>query len=350
MNTVTKSIIHFILKTALVISPVLAAASLWYVIEDPYKVLRHYDCYLPDPDENPLRLGLNKEMITINNLNDRLAEGRIYDAFIFGSSVSCYYDALSWVSLADSTGSAKPYHFDSSNESLLSLADKFEYLDRKDIAIKYALIVLDPVIMSKDKPDGPAEMETPMLDNSILNLARFHYNYFRAATNADFLKSWIPAQVNGKPYYGGRNMIFETQPIVHDPLTNQETIPQWDYMISQSPEKYYARHRLIESPDSVTTSDSAIDSRKADALRRVARIIKKHGTDYRIIIGPNRLKKALNPLDLQQMEEIFQACRIHDFSSSMAGMLECDTMLYDNVHYRPAFALHMMQTAYDSNR
>ena len=51
MNTTARSIIRFMQRTVLVASPPVLVALLWYICTDPYKVLRHYDCYLPDPTE-----------------------------------------------------------------------------------------------------------------------------------------------------------------------------------------------------------------------------------------------------------------------------------------------------------
>lgn len=60
MNAVTKSILRFMLRSVAVVLPVVAIAVGWYVMTDPYKVLRQYDSYLLDPVENPVRVGINK--------------------------------------------------------------------------------------------------------------------------------------------------------------------------------------------------------------------------------------------------------------------------------------------------
>ncbi|MDE7025806.1 MAG: hypothetical protein K2O88_08000 [Paramuribaculum sp.] len=346
MSAVTRSILLFMLKAVAVVLPVVAVAVAWYVNADPFKVLGHYDCYLPDPVKYPVRVGINKGLITVTNFHDRLAEGRNYDAFIFGSSVSCYYDARTWASLADTTGLAGAYHFDSSGETLTAMADKVRYLHSIDQPIRYALVVLDPIIMAGDNTSGPAVVNPPQLHKSLCERIKYHYTFFRAATNADFFKSWIPYLLTGKAYANGRNLLFEPQPIVYDPAVNQEAIPQWDSVISVDPQAFYAEYPLIPSPDTVTVSPAVITPVKAEALRSIAEVFAAHGTDYKIIIGPNRNKVALNPADLQLMRQIFVPECVYDFSADMAYELECDTMLYDNTHYRPAYALRLMLRAY----
>lgn len=347
MDNITKSILKFIIKSLAVTLPVIAIAIMWYVATDPFKVVRHYNCYLPDPIETPVRVGINKGLITLTNFNDRLSEGYSYNAFIFGSSVSCYYDAVSWAHLADSTGKARPYHFDSSGESLMAMADKVEYLDRTGQPIDYAMIVLDPIVMSANQKDGPSDINPPQLMSGLIEFLKYHYIFFRASTNADFFKSWIPAMLTGKPCNNGHNRVFEPQPIVYDPLINQESLPQWDSIISANPVQFYSLYPLVPSPNSITINDVVLTTDKIEALHRIERVFTKHNTDYHIIIGPNRRKVVINPVDLDTIINCFSAPnRIHDFSLSKAHILESDTLLYDNTHYRSTLALWLMQEAY----
>lgn len=346
MSTEEKSILRFMLRAFLVVGAAALPLVAWYLWADPYKVLRHYECYLPDPVGNPVRVGINKGMVTFANYLDRRAEGRTYNAFIFGSSVSCLYDADEWAALADSTGGAHPYHFDSSGETLLSLADKVEYLSSHNQPVDYALVVLDPLIMANDNASGPALVSAPQLHKSLRERISYHYTFFRAATNADFFKSWIPFKLTGRRYANGRNLVFEPQPIVYDPVTNQETLPQWDSLIVNHPEQFYGEYPLDAWPDKATEIAPVLTAPKADALRRVASVFDRLHTDYHIIIGPNRRRETLNSADLRLMQQIFGSERVHDFSASMNSGLECDTLLYDNVHYRRPFASRLMRLVY----
>lgn len=350
MSSTDRSILRFILRTVLTAAPPLLLLIIWYVCADPYKVLRHYDCYLPDPTEYPARIGMNKGMVTVNNFADRLAHGYSYNAFIFGSSISCYYDADVWQQLADTSGRARAYHFDSSSESLQSMADKVEYLDRLELPLDFALVILDPIIMGGDEPDGPAFASPPQLQKSLTALIRWHYTFFRAAANADFLKSWIPARITGIPVQNGRNMIFEPQPIVYDPVANQESLPAWDSLISNNPEAFYREHPLRPSPSGITIASPLLRGKRAAAMSRIVRIFRKHHTDFQIVIGPNRMKTVLNPADLRMMQSIFGSDRVHDYSFTLAHELEQDTLLYDNTHYRPIFAERIMNLVYQRRR
>ncbi len=356
MTTTSKSILRFLLRSLMVISIGLIIPIVWYVVADPFKVLRHYDCYFPDPSECIARIGLNKGMVTLTNFNDRRVEGHEYDSFIFGSSISIYYDSMNWAelvekSMADSIGIGKkptvsPYHFDSSSETLMSMARKIRYLDKEGIHIRHALLVLDPIIMASNASEGPAYLDPPQLHDSFWETVKYHYTFFRAASNADFFKSYIPSKIKKVPFENGHNLIFESQPIEYDKYHNQETIPSWDSIISVDHRMFYRKHPLMDSPTKLSESRPILIAERLKALESIKNVFDRQSTDYRIIIGPNRSKVTLNPADLKSLQSIFSPERVYDFSASLAYLLEADTMLYDNTHYRPPMAELMMKKVY----
>ena len=339
------------LKAVAVILPVLLPVMLCYIWADPYKVLRKYEGpdYFPDLEACPVRLGANKGLVTLNNLEHQEVMEHTYNAFIFGSSVSCYYDAFTWAALADSTGDAHPYHMDSASETLMSMADKVDYLNRTGHAIDYALVVLDPIIMAGAPDNSPPVIAPPQLHKSWFETLKYHYTFFRAATNADFLKSWIPAAIYGHPFANGRNHVFEPQPIVYNPLINQESLPQWDSLITADPSVFYASHPLPPVPVKSTASPSVLSGERLHALRSIADTFRRHHTDYHIIIAPNRLKVTLNPEDLRTLNELFGSASVHDFSTIFVDALAADTLLYDKTHYRPVFAKRLMEYTYGAS-
>ena len=332
-------------KAFLMTLPVLAPFLLFYWLADPFKVLRSPAVFYEDTAMP--QVGLNKGMVTVENFERQLKNGNKYNAFIFGSSISCYYDAEEWAAYFKED-SVAPYHFDSGMESLEQMAEKVNYLNNKGIPIKYALIILDPIIMAGETDDSPMSISPPQLSGNPLEWIKYHYTFFRASTNADFLKSWIPGRISGKSYFLGRNPVFEVQPIVYDQIHNQESIPLWDSLINSDKEKFYSEHPLLDSPDEITVSEELLSSEKSAYLKKIADIFKAQGTDYEVIIGPNRRKVVLNPQDKVTLDSIFGARKVHDFSRSFARDLETDSYLYDNTHYRPPYASKLMKLVYGS--
>lgn len=353
MNHTRKAVLRFVLKAVLMTLPVVVPAVAFYIVADPFMTLSSRQDWFSDDPQNMPKVGVNKGMVTVRNYEQRLREGACYNAFIFGSSISCYYDAAEWARLLALNGGCdtvdiSPIHFDSSAESIVQMAEKVSYLDRTGAPLDYALIILDPFVMAAEHDDSPMSITPPPFSTNPLQPLKFHYTFFRAATNSDFLKSWLPAKITGHPCAYGHKYVFERQPIVYDSKYNQESIPSWDKLIATDPEAFYAEHPLMESPDDITQSEPVLDHQTITALERIADVFARHNTDYRIIIGPNRRKITLNPDDHSRLVNIFDVDRINDFSLSNVDDLTADTLLYDGVHYRPVYANRLLHKAYES--
>lgn len=346
MQSAEKSIVRFICKTVAIAAPVALIFLMWYVSVDPFRVLREYDEPFLPPEEYPVRVGINKGLVTINNYLCQSAEGNYYNTFIFGSSISAYYDVDTLLSLLRDSIPLQAMHFDSAGESPQSMARKVMFLDRSGAALRHALIVLDPLVLGGDVHDAPFSVDHHAIADNPLQLLKNHYLFFRASTNADFMKSWIPAKIYCRAYNNGRNRIFECQPIRYNPSTNQESIPEWDRMIKRSPESFYKVFPLPVAPDSAVMSPVVITPEKECAFRKIAEIFQSHSTDYQIIISPNRRKVVLNPIDSAALLRCFAPERVHDFTKSHLSDLECDTLLYDVTHYRPVYSNRLMREVY----
>ena len=348
MSKETKSILRFMLKTAVITMAGLLPFAIWYVAADPFLVLRDYDAsaFYPDPSTDKLSIGYNRGVVTFTNLEREESRGQRYNAFIFGSSISCNYDAWKWISMADTTGNAKPYHLDSSAETLMTMAAKFEYLVRTGHDIDYALLVLDPKVMGSETNYSPPYVNPVQLHDNLIESVIFHYAFFRASTSAKFLKKWIPSHFYGRPVEYDHSPMFNLFTISYDSIVNQESIPEIDEMIANTPDSFYERFKLIDSPAKSSVEQRHLTGERLEAVYRIAAVLAAKHTDYQVIISPNRFKKTLNPSDLKVLNDVFGQERVHDFSHTMCDALENDTLLYDNIHYRPVFAERLMRLVY----
>ncbi len=350
MTATTLDILQFLKRTLCIACATLFPFVVWYVCSDPFKVLYHYAEYYDDPRTCTHRVGLNKGMVSVKTYLNNITKGTTYNAFIFGSSISCNYKAEEWcdcINHRDSVnGIINPFHFDSSSETPMSMARKVEFLNRSGAPIDYALIVLDPIILGTDENESPFAIDPVEIDPGFLHYIKYHYTFFRASTNADFIKNLIAAKVSGKADNIGHNPIFEKQPIVHDTYTNEESLPLWDSLISVNPRQFYLDNPLISPRGAVVSGPSVITRNKRSAFNRIAEIFNDKNTDYQIIISPNRRGISLSPEDLCILQNIFQPSRVHDFSSVYANDLQIDTLLYDTTHYRPQFASKIMRAVY----
>lgn len=346
MQRDTKQILRFIGRTLLMALPMPLIAVALYAACDPYRVIRDYGGDYFSRSAEDVRTGINKGVVTLSAYNAAKARGEQPNSFIFGASISCCFDTRAWEEHLVDSVRIVPFHFDSSGESLVSLAAKIDYICRDSARLRHALVVLDPLIMERGEVTGPFAMDPPALHPGAAYLLKFHYAYLRAAVNADFLKSVVGHAATGRPVQVGRNPIFQTQPVDYDLTVNQENLNIWDALISANPDAYYSSHPLAAPAEAVSESAPVLDEEKREALRAIAGRFSQAHTDYRIVIMPNRRKVCLNFGDLAFMRSTFAPDRVHDLSATMAAMLDADTMMYDNVHFRPAVALAAMDSVY----
>lgn len=349
MNPQRQSIFRFIRQTLLVAIPPILPSVVFFLLVDPFKAVHAYTAseYFPDPDRNPVRVSVNKGLASLAAFEHNMERCDTCNSFIFGSSISVYYDIDHWREKLDSPENVRSMHFDSSSESIYSLSRKIAYIDSRVDELRNALIVLDPIIMATEENESPYAIDPPSLHpGDLLFRLRYLYTFFRASTNADFFKNWMPYAIDGKTHDNAHNRLFEPQPIIYDSIRNQETIPEFDAIIRESPVAYYSMFPLMESPDTTSVSAPTLTSDKLKALHLIASVFRHHDTDYKIIIGPNRRKVVLNPADRDSLSAIFGADNVKDFSLSHAFRLQTDTLLYDNTHYRPCFAAELLDLAY----
>lgn len=127
-------------------------------------------------------------------------------------------------------------------------------------------------------------------------------------------------------------------------------MPEWDSVISRNPLEFYSTYPLLAPPDTVRESAPVLTPEKTLLLEQISRVFASRHTDYQIIVSPNRRKVTLNRADLRTLNRVFGATRVHDYSKTLAGVLEEDTLLYDNTHYRPVFAKRLMDLTYTRKR
>lgn len=329
--------------------PLVVAAVLFVVLADPFMAIGDGHDYLPDPAVNPVRMHPNKGMVTVRNYKRNVAEGRHYNAFIFGSSISCAYPADVWAALLRKTygGNPEVYHMDSSCQSFETMYLMARWLERQGASIDYALIVTDAVQVQNTARDGYVFVDPPELHpESAWKRFMFYFRMFRAVTSIDFLKTWLPWVVSGNPTCYSHNAIFEKQPIVYDRLHNQERIPAWEAWLDVDPEGFRNHYPIRPADEQDDPQKPLLTGSRLETVRDLAALFRDHGTHVTIIISPNRGRMILHPDDLATLRGLFGEDNVKDYSIVEAERVIDDTAMYDFVHYRPTLAVRWMKMAY----
>lgn len=340
------NISHFVARVlAAVLPPVLLVVGL-YLLIDPYRVVKGEipDSFIVDPYNHPT-LYRNKGLMSLKALERRVGEGDTPDSFVFGSSISCYYDVDYWNKYIGS--STVPFHFDSSHEGAASLLKKIQYIKNHGIDIKHALIVLDPLAISHPlQGDNIVNLDPPAIDAKPWSQPAWQYSYLRTATSTDFLINYLPYLYDGRYNQNGRHALFEVQPMHYDVYRNEESIPLWDSIIRLRPEIFYTARRLPAVRELHCADSARIDDERERYYRVIADELSS--SDYQVVISPTIERDTLSSRDRRLLADIFGHDRFHDFSVSMSHIALADSNWYDSRHYRAPAARMIIDSIYSS--
>ncbi|MNK56719.1 hypothetical protein D3C87_757660 [compost metagenome] len=314
---------------------------IFYVYMDPFKVIWHYDSFY-EP-ENTISIPLDKDYVSTATYDNQYKEEN-YNSFIFGNSRSVLYEIATWKKYLSKD--SKPYHFDASAESLYGIYKKIQYIDSKHEKIDNVLLVFDHMVLERDKGrDGHLFAISPQLKGHN-NFADFHLQFFRTFLSYKFLPGYIDYKISGKvkPYM--TEAVLSTEAFLYDNRINEmrhttaeKEIAEGTFYTPERMKVFYKREPIQKY------SPAVIKKNQKEMLTAIARIFKKHGTKYKIIISPLYNQKKLNTNDLNYLKQLFNDKDIHDFSG-INSITNDYKNYYESSHYRPHVAAAILEKVY----
>lgn len=317
----------------------------FYFLTDPFKVLRNYDSYYQSGGKN--EVNLNKDFISTQNFINKNPAYQ-YNAFIFGNSRSIFYEIKTWSELIHEP-EAKCYHFDGSGESLYGIADKFVFLEKQQVSIKHALIVLDYALIAGQKnPKEYFRLQHPTVSNK--SSFAFQFAHLKAFLNFKFVKGYIDLFLSGKvkPYMRDEGL-FDNNPLIYDSITNEIKMDYLEKEILEKQKEYYLKKSaLFYQRDSMPKQAGKVIYKAQEKLcKTIKRILDQNNTTYEIVISPLYDQLQLNKEDLFFLEQLFGKERVHDFSGINEFTIPV-TNYYEISHYRPQVTRTIMKTIYSN--
>jgi hypothetical protein len=317
----------------------------YYIVLDPFMVIKKYDKFY-DSDSKGW-VGLNRDYISTTTFDNNYRK-RQYNSFIFGNSRSLFYQVSDWKNHL--TANSNCYHFDASRESLYGLYKKVKYIDSKNLKIKNALVILDYVTLSQEKPKaGHLYIISPLLEN-YSNILLFHLEFLKAFLSPKFLFAYFDFRISGKvkPYMKKGDLI-DDRPMKYDITWNEIRFDVFEDLISKG--KYYNEERMksfIKKDTLQTISPVAITEKQKKILKEILDVFHKHKTDYKIIISPQYNQVKLNTRDLYFLIQLFGEKNVYDFSGKNKFTIDYHDY-YERSHYRPHIAREIMTIIYKND-
>lgn len=338
----TQSITRFILRCLLAALPLVALVA-FYLIADPFRVVRYHDpaCNIGSP------IPSNKGYIsTVAYLNGR--EKYRYNAFIFGSSRSQYFPVKEWTRHLGKD--ASPFHFDASSESLTGIAQKMRFIEQHGDTIRYALIEIAPWGFKPGDNRG-FSFRTPWQLEGIGKLPQWEYDYLRDFMQRHRLVALMRYYITGEAINPStEKRVFFTPNRSIDPITNEVINDSIERLIALSPHTFYRDRAELSRLLRVSRfhyETTRIRPREIRALAEIADIMRRHHTDYRIIIGPDADRNMLMPSTRAVLDSLFAPSRVHDMTLFLPAVTDT-TAYYDHTHFRPHIATMMLDEVYNA--
>lgn len=306
-----------------------------YLFFDPFKVVKKY------PDYSYLT-SVNKDYLS-TEMYLKNKEKYHYNSFIFGSSRTLAYDPLHWKSHL-SEGS-NPFVFDAAAESIYGIYKKLLFLDSTNAEIKNALIIIcnDFTFLTDQDSKSYLFIKHPLTSgNGKMN---FHTTFIKAYLNPNFFISYYFHKITGKTY-GFMKDYIDSKPVVFDSITNKVSFPTIEKEMLESPDAYYQSRSSIFYQQKGETIDqiNKINQNQKMMLAKIASILERHHTNYRVVISPLYNQIKFSNEDLAILKQTFGS-RLFDFSGSNS-FTNIQRNYYEISHYKENVGDSIMNIIY----
>lgn len=312
-----------------------------YVIYDPFSILKKRNNFYN------LSVITNRDYISTEMFIKNYPVYH-YNSFIFGSSRTLGYAPTSWKKYLPVD--AVPFMFDASGESVYGIFTKLEYLQRKHVPIKNALIVLDRDLSFDNNKNHKGHLFIKHPLTSQESEFDFYMEFYKAYLNPKFLFNFYYYTFTGhyKPFMKG---FIENRNVIFDSVTNQIILADEDKAILENPKKYYEERKTsLQKAGTERTDDMRrIHQKEKEFLLGIKAVLDAEKTNYKIIISPLYEQIKLHRSDDSMLNTIF-GNRYYNFSGKNA-FTDNQNNYYEANHFTPKAGDRILKVIYsaDSN-
>ncbi len=334
----------YLLKLAIFLSPFLIVIAT-YLLQDPFKVLYHYDKYFVP--YGTIHIQLDKDFVSTQNFINKYDVFH-YDSYIFGNSRSMYYPIEEWKKYVQGSSF---YHFDASGENLIGIERKVQFLANRNVPIKNALFVIDAkVLMDTICAQNPVRAEHPALSGQ--NWLAFQQIFFKSFSDPNFLMSYYQLLLTKRFTPKMSKTLLNIEGGYYNDTTNEIFFNGLDAAIARNADSFY-NARMDRFNTRIHDTDRAqmqnIDSGKLKMLTRIKNILVKDNTNYKFIISPGYNQLPMSKNDVKILKELFGENNVYDFTG--VNDITSDFHSYfDETHYRPFVAVRLLDSVYHHMR
>lgn len=325
----------FLIRILFFIIPFIAIL-IYYIIADPFMVVRKYDNYFPEESYK----NCNNDAYRGICLMDLYQDSITYNSFIVGSSRSDFYYVEEWKKHIGQD--ANCFHFNQSGDNLRGSYDRIRYLYNRFENIDNLLWIIDADFLEDITNKKGHLFIAPYQATEKWDYISFHYEFFKTFLTSEFQESYIKDIL-------GYKEDTNTLPYYYLPISNELHKEAADSMIQTNLEEYYS---LLPKDYQLYTRDSikfvnkpVIKEEQKKMLCEIKSLIDKSQTNCKIVISPLYDQIKFNPDDLIILQEIFGTNNVYDFSG-INEFTNNPLNYYENSHYRPILCDQILSIIY----
>lgn len=273
-----------------------------YWLTDPFRINKKFT--LEDaPTVN--REYISTELFLLQNSKYK------YNSFVFSSSRGCRVNTYVWKKLLEETTTQKDtvsqFLFQSWAENIYGIEQKINFLDKNNIAIDNALLLIDYDCSFITSNNDKAFHKRHYL---LANKSKFSYriNFFLAYLSKP---SKIVSSITN---------VFQKSAPVFDTISN-DWLAANRHNTAERPEQDFSLNKskfsIIRSTNE-SFAAQAITPEYENVLRQIKKILDKHHTNYKLFVTPTYNQIHINQQDFQLLQEIFGKENVSNFSGKNA--------------------------------
>lgn len=272
-----------------------------------------------------------------------------YNSFIFGNSKTLAFRSEDWKRHVQGNF----YKFGAPGESIFNIYNKVQLIEKEGDTLKNALLVIDLAMINNymnKSPylQGPVYKHHPYTqDESWLT---FYGSFFKYYLTDGFFVKVIKARLLATPTAIEKADFLKARDSF-DSITNEFYLSALEKEIQDKGFLGYYQNHASEFK-TTSTKSSSIDLPRLNAgdknyLSEIREVFDRHHCNYRIIIGPVLNGNSFPKNILNELENIFGAPSVYDYSS-YTKISRDSSYYYEQSHYRPIAGAIILDEIYSS--
>ncbi|MGL4630920.1 MAG: hypothetical protein ACRCVT_06905, partial [Leadbetterella sp.] len=305
-----------------------------YFVCDPFHVLYNYWDYGSNHNKS-----LNRNRISTQTFLNYYPKYK-FKSFIFGSSRSGAFLTYDWAKHIDDPS---PYHFDAFNENISGILGKMRFIEKQGQKLDNVLLVLDNFTFDDHFEKSGSVVHLKDYRWSGQSPLGYHTTFFKGFFKKQYWIHYLDLKINNT-YRKHMDEIFKFD-YKYVPPFNEFIFEKNEADIRKDSVAYYAADKEFGLRKAQPMMEPMIQTEHLDDLQEVARLLKAHGTKYKVIFSPLYDQRELNTQDIKTLTTVFGKENFYNYAG-VNKYTQDKGNYFEIAHYRPHVGRAIMDEIY----